>query len=1037
MKKKQTWILAFLLVASVGYFVAFGQSQTPQTHVVHVNSDGTFTPQVVYIKGGDTVRWEGLSRTDAIIPADGTPGYPAMCSTRKAYNAADPNEFTGPMPFAPSGVFTLSPLDRGYIESTGTCAAGSTQVAAGDNGKVICASPAGVYEATLDSTWRSPDVTGVFIRLLWKDVNPQRGVFDFTVLQREMEKAVQNGKLFSLGIKAGDDGTPDWIFSTNADDSTRAGGGVPRLHLQDAGEGSATGCGSRMDLGNPANLTYRQYYTAMLTEVARVIKTRADWYRALAYMKISGANLFSHENRLPKNCDTGCVCNTAVLAGDGYRPSGLYAFYDEQYRLIHDLFPGKAMSYALIQDGFPRINETGGYMTATGSSSNSAALPGAFEQMQSNLDRGQLSWGSSFVVQHNGIKAKSTGCPFDGVHPKPLRALDAYEGPPGSACPNRWVVREGAERQITGFQTVNPNDVAGGSDLDSTFQNEWDNSDGVFIEIYEQVFWLAENTNNGVLPTSRKTIGGWADDFHRRRIDPIYPQNIAARDPFPATYSFTFSNAAGTPQYLHYVHGSKCGAGKQEWGAVVIDATSFTTANRGGTSLRTSGTSMITSAGYGRIRPNTGSTTPAGVAIFSYRSGANLVSETGVPATAAIRSGRIYAEVNGALDTGLAIANPNDQTATINFNFTDAAGNDLGSGSTTVPANQQIAKFLDQTPFKTYSGTTFLGTFNFTSDVPIGVIAIRGLVNERQDFLMSTLPVIDTSAAASTGTVVVPHFSDGAGWTTTILLVNPTSNSISGNVEFRNDGGATSNVTIGSQTGSSFAYSVSPRSSQKLVTAGTAAITTNGSVRILPTAGGIAPVPLVVFTYKPSGITLSEAGVAAATGTAFRMYVESSGISGSAGNIQSGIAIANNTTATANVTLELTNLDGTSTGLPSPVSVSVGASGHTGQFLAQFFPSVSNPFKGILRVSTTSTGISAVGLRARYNERGDFLITTTPPTNEAAAATATELLFPQLADGGGYTTQFILFSGTAGQTSSGSLILVQQSGLPLTQTLVP
>ena len=32
--------------------------------------------------------------------------------------------------------------------------------------------------------------------------------FDFTVLDREMTKAVKNGKIFSLGIKAGDDGTP-------------------------------------------------------------------------------------------------------------------------------------------------------------------------------------------------------------------------------------------------------------------------------------------------------------------------------------------------------------------------------------------------------------------------------------------------------------------------------------------------------------------------------------------------------------------------------------------------------------------------------------------------------------------------------------------------------------------------------------------------------------------------------------------------------------------------------------------------------------
>src|SRR5262245_22902976 len=89
----------------------------------------------------------------------------------------------------------------------------------------------------------------------------------------------------------------------------------------------------------------------------------------------------------------------------------------------------------------------------------------------------------------------------------------------------------------------------------------------------------------------------------------------------------------------------------------------FSTPNRGGTLLATTGASTVTNLGYGRIRPDAGSTAPAGVAIFSFHSGQYLASETSVPATASLRSGRIYAEVNLPLNTGLAIANPNDQTA--------------------------------------------------------------------------------------------------------------------------------------------------------------------------------------------------------------------------------------------------------------------------------------------------------------------------------------------------------------------------------------
>ena len=462
-------------------------------------------------------------------------------------------------------------------------------------------------------------------------------------------------------------------------------------------------------------------------------------------------------------------------------------------------------------------------------------------------------------------------------------------------------------------------------------------------------------------------------------------------------------------------------------------ANSFSITDRGGVALTSAGSSASTQTGYGRIQLSAGSATPAGLAIFSYRSGDTLVSETSVPATATLKSGRIYAEVNGPANTGLAIANPNNQAATVNFFFTDTGGNDLGSGTMTIGANQQIAKFLDSDPFKKFPGATFQGAFSFTSDIPVGVVAIRGLINERNEFLMSTLPVIDTTAAPPSGTVVVPHFSDGGGWTTQILLVNPTSAALIGTVEFRDDSGSPTNVTIEGRNKSTFVYTVPPRSSEKFATTGAAPKNTSGSVRIVPTDGQAAPIPLVIFSYRPAGtITVSEAGVPSVSGNAFRVYVES------AGPIQSGIATTNNSPMPASVTFELTNLDGSTTGLPAPASLTLPGFGHSSQFLAQLFTGLPGSFKGILRVSTASYGISVVGLRSRYNERNDFLITTTPPAIETAPSSSGELVLPHLADGGGYSTEFIFFSAAptgGGGSSSGSLLLFNGSGQSLSLTL--
>ena len=173
---------------------------------------------------------------------------------------------------------------------------------------------------------------------------------------------------------------------------------------------------------------------------------------------------------------------------------------------------------------------------------------------------------------------------------------------------------------------------------------------------------------------------------------------------------------------------------------------------------------------------------------------------------------------------------------------------------------------------------------------------------------------------------------------------------------------------------------------------------------------------------------MAEAGVPAISGTAFRMYAESSGSSGQRGSIQTAIAITNAASSPATVSLELTRLDGSPLG--TTASLNVTASGQSAKFLSELFPALPNPFQGLVRITTSSSGIAVAGLRGRYNERGDFLITNTTPVNEATAPTITETLFPHFTDSRGYSTQFILFNSTPA-SSSGSLRLVSQNGQTL------
>jgi hypothetical protein len=525
------------------------------THDIHVHANGVIAPQTTTIDPGDQVRFIFDTVRDSVIPALGTgpDPYPAICDQPKGWVDSDPNNFAGPMPTNVSGIFALSPNagDPGLVEVTSVnnpCGDDEDRGHVGD--RWLCAS--GVTGAAMEETWADPDLVGVYIRINWVELNPAEGEYTLDGLLAEIDRAVAHGKLYSISIEAGNDGTPDWIFDT---------GGVPRVHLQDRASGDATGCGTEMDLGDPGDTAYQTHYTTMLAHVASTLKSNAARYRALAYVKLSGANLFTGENRLPKRCDLGCVCNTQRWSDAGYRPDGLRLFYESQEANVAYWFPGKTMSYQLIQDGFPRIDDGGGYEDASGMyvDGNGAAAPnaldiGPFEQTQDVIDHGQDIWGMSFAVQHNGLQPKTPLCVNIG----------------DPTCPNKWVVIEGNEGQPIGFQTQNIHEIDDNVLLEFALDNGYSNSTATFIEIYEERSWEARIEGKlDPANAASHTIGWWANRFHGRRlgIPPVLvPFVPIAFTHTPARYPY---GPAGD-QTLYFIHGAKCAATASAWGKIVI-----------------------------------------------------------------------------------------------------------------------------------------------------------------------------------------------------------------------------------------------------------------------------------------------------------------------------------------------------------------------------------------------------------------------------------------------------------------------------------
>ena len=523
-------------------------------HVVSVNHDGSFAPAELFIKDGDTVLWSFYGRDEAVIPVDvdvvpiSTSGESdaSICLDYRAYDPLDPNEFTGPMRRAVSGIFVLNPESAPDDDTM----------------------PAVIEPALTDA-----DFTGVLLRMKWSDVHLGPGTFDWTYLDQQIEEIVDSGKMYSLVFEAGQKcanqdgnqvctGTPDWIFDRSVTQASAA----KALELVSAPSSpDPSSCGVPRTLGSPTDPNYRTHYFELLQAVAQHLMEKNAWYQSLAYIKPSGANLSSAENRLPNQCwsPTGsgltedecdctltegttskvkpCVCNPQIWSVDGnYTPAALYEFFSLQTGLLSRAFPEKDMSYMLIQAGFPLINDAGEYegqdvVDEEGKYSSEPVsvraplypLPGETEQTLNIIERGFAEHGYRFAVQHNALKDDGT--------------------------PNQQVRDANIAGLFTGYQTVNDLDDADrlGSALDDALE-----FNAVFVEVHQKDLiddGSARSEFDG------KSLAAWDDLFHQQRRGDDFRKK--AGDPFPLVHGHTFTRtlpATRGNQTMQYVISPRC-----------------------------------------------------------------------------------------------------------------------------------------------------------------------------------------------------------------------------------------------------------------------------------------------------------------------------------------------------------------------------------------------------------------------------------------------------------------------------------------------
>jgi hypothetical protein len=456
--------------------------------------------------------------------------------------------------------------------------------------------------------------------------------------------------------------------------------------------------------------------------------------------------------------------------------------------------------------------------------------------------------------------------------------------------------------------------------------------------------------------------------------------------------------------------------------------------------ISTAGRESSTRIGYAAATVTSGNA-PYGVAVFSYRQGGIVISEAAVPVSPPTTSAMVFIDHRagvsaipgrpgaGTIDinTGIALVNTGSATADITYTLRDLNGQTLAVGHGTAEAGEHYAKFIDQlkdiAPNFALPSDFQFGPLEIASNQPLSVLALRGTMNQRDEFLMTTTPVADLTRLPSSDSLFFPQLADGGGYTTALLLLNTSSQIESGKLQIYDKNGTPVTVNqVGGTNDFSFRYSIPAGGAFQFQTDGFPTSVKTGWVRLMPDAGNPAPVGSGLFAYNPSDVLVSESGIPDAIATTHaRIYVDLSN------NHNTGLAIANINPAPASISVRAFQPDGTTpTGFPfGPLSLVGG--GYDAKFVDQlFWGGLPAGFKGILDIAS-SMPFAALTLRSLTNERNEFLMTAFPIADMTRAAPS-PIVFPQVADGGGYMTEFILIS--AGQAAGTTLNYYDESGMP-------
>jgi hypothetical protein len=146
---------------------------------------------------------------------------------------------------------------------------------------------------------------------------------------------------------------------------------------------------------------------------------------------------------------------------------------------------------------------------------------------------------------------------------------------------------------------------------------------------------------------------------------------------------------------------------------------------------------------------------------FQYESGENLYKSAGWAGAVVTRTSIVaMTDAPSGQNTGIAIVNPSNSTATLTLTLKNTPGTTVATRTLTLNSRRQIAQFVDQLLEETDAN----GILSIVSNVPVVVLGLQ--------FQGNSFSVLPTDAPLGQTALVIPQYAKGSGWSTGIVVAN-------------------------------------------------------------------------------------------------------------------------------------------------------------------------------------------------------------------------------------------------------------------------